>query len=263
MSASVLRRSGAANDKVDFVIAGTQKGGTTALYWYLRTHPELCMAAQKEVHYFDTEAQFAVEQPDYAVYRAQFTPTGSQRLLGDATPIYMYWEPAPARIHRYNPAMKFIVMLRNPITRAFSHWNMAQKLRWDPLPFEDALRAESKRREEALPLQDRRLSYVDRGFYCAQLERIWALFPVEQTLVFKSEDLRNDPQGTLARVTDFLGVERLGAVEAKEISTRKYDRAMTAAERNYLVGVFEAEIHELERMLGWDCSDWLTAPASA
>src|SRR5580765_8161584 len=122
--------------KVGFVIAGTQKGGTTALASYLYEHPEICVAGAKEVHFFDTDSLFrAGTVPDYAAYHARFHPAGRERILGDATPIYMYWEPAPQRIWQYNPAMKLIVILRDPAARAFSHWNMQRTKNLDPRPF--------------------------------------------------------------------------------------------------------------------------------
>ena|SRR5450755_1220153 len=110
-------------EKVAFLIAGTQKGGTTALASYLQEHPAICMSTVKEVHFFDTEEFFASGDVDYTRYHARFNPTARKRLLGEATPIYMYWEAAAHRIQRYNPTMKLILLLRNPVTRAYSHWN--------------------------------------------------------------------------------------------------------------------------------------------
>ena len=77
--------------KVDFLIAGTQKGGTSALDAYLREHPEIRMANRKEVHFFDNEVIFNSNKPDYSMYHSLFQPVGPQMLLGEATPIYMYW----------------------------------------------------------------------------------------------------------------------------------------------------------------------------
>jgi hypothetical protein len=248
------------SEKVAFVIAGTQKGGTSALASYLYEHPTISMSTIKEVHFFDTEEHFASGDVDYTRYHAHFKPTARKRLLGEATPIYMYWEPAPPRIQHYNPAMKFVMLLRNPVTRAYSHWNWNRRHRrgeLDSLPFEQALEAEGRRRDEARPLQDKRFSYIDRGFYSRQIRRIWGLFPVDQTLILRSEDLQRTPQAALARVTDFLGVERCARVEARNVNARPYEVPMSSAARGYLCDVFASEVADLERMLGWDCSDWL------
>jgi hypothetical protein len=251
----------APSGKVAFVIAGTQKGGTTALASYLYEHPEIGMPTVKEVHFFDTEENFASAEVDYAKYHVYFKPAVRGRLLGDATPIYMYWEPAPPRIWQYNPAMKFIMLLRNPVTRAYSQWNMERERGRDTMPFEQAIRSELERCRDTLPLQHRLYSYVDRGFYSDQLRRIWRYFPVAQTLVLRSEELQHTPETALARVTDFLGVARFAAAAPRNVHGRPYQGPMSAEARRYLCQVFEFEIRKLERMFGWNCADWLETEA--
>lgn len=128
--------------KIDFVISGTQKGGTSALDAYLREHPEICMADKKEVHYFDNEDFYCYEQLGYLNYHSFFSPNESHKILGEATPIYMYWYDAPKHIWQYNSNMKLIAILRNPIERAYSHWNMERSRGADKLSFWDALISE-------------------------------------------------------------------------------------------------------------------------
>jgi hypothetical protein len=243
--------------KVCFIVAGAQKGGTTALGYYLREHPELCLPRRKEPHFFDTDRYFAAEPIDYSVYHSAFAPGPAQRLLGEVTPDYLFWPTAPERIARYNPAMKMIMVLRNPVTRAFSQWNMAHQKGREPLSFLQALAAE-RERVHLLPLrQAKRFAYTGRGFYAQQLKRIWRYFPHEQTIVFKSEELLAAPTAVLARIADFLGIAPFLPVADKTVHAREYDTAMTAGEKRYLLGVFEPEIRELERVLRWDCSAWL------
>ncbi len=248
--------------RVGFLIAGVQKGGTTALEAYLRDHPQVCLGDRKELHFFDDEARFAQPRADYADYHAHFQPGRGHRIVGEATPIYLYWAAAPARIHAYNPAMRLIVALRNPIERAYSHWNMERDRGAESLPFGAALRAESERAAAARPLQDRVHSYVDRGFYTAQLQRLWQLFPREQTLVLRQEDLRARPAEALARVTAFLGVDPLPAVAPREVHARPYVAPMERADWEFLRATFEPEIRSLEHLLGWDCRAWLNPPRS-
>ncbi len=146
-----------AREKVDFVIAGAQRSGTTTLDLYLREHPDVAMPwTRKELHFFDGEQHFRSEPVDYRVYHANFTARAPGQLRGDATPSYMYWQPTPARMARYNPALKIVVVLRNPITRAYSHWNKEWRRGRETLPFMEALRAEPERARAALPLQIRR-----------------------------------------------------------------------------------------------------------
>jgi hypothetical protein len=242
---------------VDFLICGTQKGGTTALYHDLRQHPAVCMAGRKEVHFFDDEAAFAGGAPDYAAYHAAFSPTPAHRVTGEATPIYMYWHAAPRRIWEYNPAMKLVVVLRNPIERAYSHWNMETARQADDLPFAEAVRLETERCRAALPLQHRVHSYVDRGFYLEQLRRLWTYFPKTQVLVLRNESLRARPRQVLDEVCAFIGVPPLDTVAGTDVHSHTYAAPMGAEIRAQLRAVFEYDIKGLERALGWDCSDWL------
>ena len=252
-------------DQVSFIVGGAQKGGTTALDRYLREHPELCMPrptmvgthSSGEVHFFDTDANFAVEPVDYTAYHARFEPHPPQRLLGEVTPSYMFWPGAIERIARYNPAMKLIFQLRNPVTRAFSQWNMARQAHREPLSFMEALRAEPERLRNLPPRRARRFSYVERGFYASQLQRVWQSFPVAQTLVLRSEELLGQPAEVLARLASFLGIAPFPSVGEKTVHAREYDTTMSADEKQYLIGVYEQDILELERLLGWDCAAWL------
>ncbi|TVM04152.1 MAG: sulfotransferase [Candidatus Brocadia sp. WS118] len=246
--------------KVGFLIAGTQKGGTSALDAYLREHPEICMADKKEVHFFDTERYFQKVKVDYSVYHSFFSPKSSHKLLGETTPIYMYWYDSPRRIWQYNPSMKIIMILRNPIDRAYSHWNMERDRDVDHLSFWDAIQNESARCREAMPYQHRQYSYVDRGFYSEQLRRIWTYFPKNQTLILKSEDLRINPKEMLEKICLFLDLSCLHTVAIKKVHSRPYVSSLSRKEWEYLRLQFACEIRSLESILGWNCNDWLEAP---
>ena len=246
------------NIKVNFVIAGTQKGGTSALTEYLRLHPEICMAERKEVHFFDTEEHFLKKPPDYTPYHVHFRPGPSAQLFGEATPAYMYWSSAPGRIWEYNPDMKIIMILRNPIERAYSHWNMQRDRGKDSMSFYDALKREHRRCREALPFQHKLYSYIGRGFYTEQIRRIWQYFPDTQTLIMKTEDMRDHPEPTLRKIYEFLGVHPPKEIEPIDVHSRSYVTPLAEKEERYLENIFEFEIRQLERMLGWDCSKWLS-----
>ena len=147
--------------KVDFLIVGAQKSGTSALDEYLRGHSEIQMAKRKEAHFFDVENNF-VSRVDYSKYHALFEDDCGRTRKGEATPIYMYWYEAPKRIWEYNPNMKLMAVLRNPIDRAFSHWNMERDKNTDNLPFSEAIRTEAMRCRKALPFQHRPPSCIKK-----------------------------------------------------------------------------------------------------
>ncbi len=242
--------------KVDFAVAGAQKAGTSALADYLEEHIDVSMARVKEVHFFDHDEYFTSPTPDYTPYHANFDPRPSQRLLGDATPAYMFWLTGPQRLAQYNPAMKLIMLLRNPGKRAYSHWNMGVKQKRETLSFDDALRAEEQRARDIAPEQLRSYSYVERGRYSAQLRRVWEYFPVEQTLVIKSESLKSHPVPELAKISAFLGIAPFPRPGPREVFALPYEAPMSDDARAYLQQAFASEIDTLEQMLGWDLTDW-------
>lgn len=244
--------------KVDFVVGGAQKGGTTALDFFLRKHPKICMANRKEVHFFDSDTLFMKKYEnilDY--YHSFFKNKNISCLSGETTPIYMYWYRAPQRVWEYNPAMKWILILRNPILRAFSHWNMEFSRGNEKLDFFDAILNERERCRKALPFQHRIFSYVDRGFYSEQIRRIWHFFPKSQVLVLKNDDLKGRLDYSMSRVFAFLGINSDFEVANQDIHSTKYSRCLVRKEFDFLKEKFLLEIRQLEKMFGWDCADWL------
>jgi hypothetical protein len=248
--------------QVAFIIAGTQKGGTTALDSYLRQHPDVCMARVKEPHFFDTDEYFTSHAVDYQHYHDFFPPDAAPRLCGEATPIYMYWHDAPRRIWEYNPKIKLILLLRNPITRAYSHWNMETRRAIENLSFTQALATEAERCRSAAPYQHRHYSYQDRGFYSEQLRRLWRFFPPAQTLVLKSEYLRQHPQRFFDQVCDFLHISHHPLILSHNIHALPYAHPISYADQEYLQKYYYYEIKQLQQMLSWDCRDWLDDTAS-
>ena len=250
--------------KLDFIIAGTQKSGTSVLTYYLNQHPAIAMAHKEEAHllvqprrhFFDNEAMFASGNINYDLLHRDVAVTAQTLVTGTCTPVYTYWKPAMQRIHDYNPSIKLIILLRNPIDRAFSHWNMQRDRKLDLLNFLDAVKQEENRAREVYPLQLRKFSYVERGFYSEQMERVFRFFPHEQVLVIKFDDLRRDYRAVTDRIVNFLGVPPFPRLKNREENVINYARPMTQSERVYLFSIFENDIAKLEKLLGWDCSDW-------
>jgi len=242
---------------VDFVICGTQKGGTSALESYLKEHPAICMANRKEVHFFDNEIFFTEGKPDYSAYHSCFSPEPHHQRMGEATPVYMYWRDAPRRMWEYNPNMKLIAVLRNPIERAYSHWNMERSRNFETLPFLEAIKQERQRCREALPFQHAVYSYVDRGFYLSQLRRLWQYFTKDNVLVLKNEKLRAQPNEVVKTVCGFIGVEAHEAVNQRDVHSLPYSSELCGEEKEFLRHIYEFDIRGLERELDWDCSNWL------
>ena len=242
--------------RLSFLVCGAQKSGTTALAAYLRQHPGIHLPETKELHFFDDESQTWPE-PDLNKLHHHFKTADADQLWGEATPISLYWDPAAERIWRYNPAMRLVVILRNPIERAYSHWAMEHRRGNDQLPFALALEQEEARCREALPFQHRVFSYVDRGFYSAQLRRLWRFFGREQVLVLRQEQLRLSPQTCIENICQHLNIPPGQTITPLERHKGDYESAMSPGCRERLRQIFWQEIGQLEQLLGWDCSDWL------
>jgi hypothetical protein len=243
--------------RVDFVIGGVQKGGTTFLASILAAHPGIVMPEMKEPHWFDNDERYAHGVPPPARYHALYGDPTSTRLWGDATPTYWWWPPAPARIRDYHPGIRWILLLRDPASRAYSHWNMERKRGRETLGFREALAAEDERMRRATMHESRAYSYLSRGYYARQLARLWTLFPREQTLVLRSDWLYAEPSAIAARVFRFLGVPPMPPSALPPINAGDYDSPLDPADRAALVASYASDIRELETMTGWDLKDWL------
>ncbi|MEP6974852.1 MAG: sulfotransferase domain-containing protein [Spartobacteria bacterium] len=250
-------------DRLDFIIAGTQKGGTSALHYHVDQHPNITMAHSEEAHmidhprrhFFDDERRFA-GKVNYEILHDGIELKPKSLAVGSCTPIYIYWKPAMERIRNYHPAIKLIVLLRNPIDRAFSQWNMNWDRQRETLGFREAIAAEIQEKETSPSLQSRRRSYVDRGYYFEQMERVFRFFPRAQVRVIKFEEFRKRTAETVNEVFRFLGLEPLAKIRNREQNQIPYEKKITPEERQYLYRLYEDDINRLEDLLGWDCSDW-------
>jgi Sulfotransferase domain len=248
--------------RIDFFIAGVQKGGTTALDVFLRQHSSIQMASIKEVHFFDDESTDWTA-PDYGRLHGVFDWRAAHTVIrGEATPIYTYWPNSLERLHRYNPAAKIVVGFRHPSLRAFSHWRMEIKRSNDTRSFAEAIGERGRERVWHSPSGVHRVfSYVERGFYAAQVERLLHLFPRDQLFFFRSDRLWSGTAEVLNEIQDFLGVERQLAPE------RRYIVPMDARElgsipveqKQMLDSLFAQDIRALANLTGLDLQNWLDA----
>jgi hypothetical protein len=235
--------------RVNFLIAGVQKGGTTALFDYLGDYPDIALSDVKEVHFFDdTTRDWAA--PDVTAYHAHFPPPDG-RPTGEATPIYSYWPGSLERIAAYNPAMKLIVVLRDPVQRAWSHWRMEHARGAEPHPFAWCIREGRQRLFDAEPWGHQRdISYVERGFYGEQIERLLRLFPDRQLKVTTAEALRADPGAVLGDVRAFLDLPPAPTPPSRESHVGREMDGLTTADIDHLRQVYAADAARLAALTG-------------
>jgi sulfotransferase family protein len=238
----------------DFLVLGAQKAGTTALYAYLRWHPGITGPSWKEVSFFDRHWWRGKRW-----YRGQFPLRSRGRLVGEASPSYLFHPLAPERARAVVPDARLLVVLRNPVDRAYSQYQHEVALRREPLSFEDALAAEEGRTRgevERLVADPRAFShewwdhtYASRGLYAEQLDRWLAVFPREQLLVVTSDELAERSARTYASILAFLGAAPHRLDEYPRVFDRDY-APMRRETREALAARFAEPNRRLEELLG-------------
>lgn len=213
------------------MIIGAMKAATTALYRWMTSHPQVMAGRRKEHHYFDQPAgPIAGVGDPFASYRLGFPArpamwvrrlrSGAPVVTGEATPAYLFHEKVPARMADVLPAAKLIVVLREPVDRAFSHHAMMLKSGAEDLPAAEAFAAEEDRLRKSRELlarghQPERAywthSYLERGYYAGQLERWLGFYPRSQMLILSYEELAADPWSAYAQCLRFIGVDPAAA----------------------------------------------------
>ncbi len=253
------RATSAVRPLPDFLIVGAQKAGTTALYSYLRRHPGIIGPAWKEISYFDRHYRRGESW-----YRGHFPATHRGRLVGEASPSYLFHPLAPERAAALLPEARLIALLRNPVDRALSHYHHEVALGREELPFEQALEQEEERTRGETDRLRREPdyfshawwdhTYLARGRYAEQLERWLEAFPPEQLLVLATEELAALPGASYARVLEFLHAAPYELESYPRIFARSY-AAMAPATRQRLAEYYAEPNERLFELLGREL-DW-------
>jgi hypothetical protein len=240
------------------LILGAAKAGTTSLFEYLSQHPSVCPCRHKETHYFEERSHLGDRW-----YRANFARKRGQTVTIEASPSYLPNPSIPAKVARTLVAPRLIVLLREPVDRAYSHYHHSRALGREPLAtFEEALEREEERvAEDRMRLERgdletsaawRRFSYRGWSTYGPQLERWLAAFPRNRFLFIRSEDLYADPRSVLARVEAFLGLEPFPCPDLKARNQRDYAPPDPATRRR-LQRAFEHSNRQVAQLtgIGW------------
>ncbi|MBN2866568.1 MAG: sulfotransferase domain-containing protein [Thiotrichales bacterium] len=237
--------------KLDFLIIGVQKGGTTSLQKYLQKNSLIGMSEIKELHFFDKDK--FLNKGDYASYHSYFFNRKSP-VLAEATPIYSFLTRCHKLIKDYNPDIKLILVLRDPVKRAYSQYNMALQKGKESLSFSEAVRAEMA--QEPFPNQERIKSYVSRGFYFQQISKLLEVFESKQLIVLFSDDLMNNHRMVLSELNDFLGIPTFDYGDSLVAHKRIYQDKMDSKTESLLYSLYKQDIEQLERLMRKDLSSW-------
>ncbi|MEH7385241.1 sulfotransferase domain-containing protein [Bacillus sp. JJ1521] len=244
-----------------FLIIGAMKCGTSSLYRNLVNHPQVISASKKEVHFFDKKFDRGLDwYLNHFPLLLENTNENRQDLItGEASPKYLVHPDAPKRAYETLPNAKLIVLLRNPVDRAYSHYHHMARNRNELLSFEEAIMKEAGQLNQQMEkvLDNYKTiptSYLTRGIYANQLERWMQYFPREQFLILKSEDFFKDTQSTFKQVTDFLGISEFDFSEHKQWNVGQYNR-MEEQLREWLKLFFKPHNERLYQLLGRNL-DW-------
>ncbi|GCE93222.1 TPR domain protein [Arthrospira platensis NIES-46] len=190
----------------NFIIIGTQKGGTTSLYRYLEEHPQMVGCIKKETHFWNQHFDRGLDW-----YLSHFPPSifDTNIITGEATPNYLESPKVPERIFEEFPSIKLIVLLRNPITRALSQYHHWVRLMREYRPLEIVIESELNLIKSNLESESKLIQYpgyIWRGLYLPFLEKWMSIFPREQFLIIRSEDFYQNTSQVFNQVLDFLGL---------------------------------------------------------
>jgi hypothetical protein len=251
----------------DFLIVGTKRGGTTSLWSYLDAHPQVLSMYPRPRGLKSTDYFFDADPDRLRWYRSHFHTDvyrGLRRrrhdrvVNGEASPYYMYGHHIPRMIAGVVPQARLIVLLRNPVERAYSHFQERVKQGEETLCFDEALEEEQSRiagRHAHRPTRYLRshdfYSYRDRGIYLPQLQRIYAAFPQHQVLVLQSEDLYANPQRVFDETCEFLGIRDMSLGEPR-IHNQIKRAPLSVEKRAELVDFYRPHNERLYEFLGRD-----------
>ena len=255
----------------DFIIIGAKKAGTTSLYDFVVKHPTIAPASTKEVRYFSGRRYnlgklwYRSNFPTDLSRRRFYKKTNQNLLSGEASPGYLFHPMVPSRMKEILPGVKLIVILRNPVDRAYSDYHHSLRINKETLSFEKAIELEEERcageRErmindlDFLPINYITYSYLARGFYAGQLENWFKCYDRKQFLILATEDLHENPQRTLDQVFDFLGVSPFQVGNLRNLNTGNYEE-MNESTRKFLIEYFKPHNERLSKLLkrsfDWD-----------
>lgn len=237
---------------VDFIIAGTMKGGTTAGIVNLSKHPDISMV-KEEIHYFENTKNY---QKGLEWYKSHFDYT--KKMAGDKNHDVMYQSSCLQLLQEINPQVKIILFLRNPIERAYSHWKMIRDLFKGEESFEYAVMDEIKNRwrENRISKITFRYHFVQRGFYYEQIEEILKYFPKDNLYIAISEKIKDNMDEQYQKVFSFLNLPEYHT-DFQEIFKSKSNNNVNKNSRIYkfLKDLYTKDVRNLEKFIGYK-TDW-------
>jgi len=190
-----------------FLIIGMAKCGTTSLYEMLIQHPKIRSAITKELYFFEKDTEYS---KGLHYYKRKFQPCAEDEICGEATPHYLRYHKTPKRVKDSLPNIKLIVLLRNPITRSYSHFYGYLRLcnQHEEKPITRNLEKFVKiiMKNPNIKLNYRGREFLEKSIYVTMLKRWYKYFSKEQIMIIKSEDFFENPCKVTDEIFEFLGL---------------------------------------------------------
>ena len=250
----------------DFIIIGTARSGTTSLYYNICEHPSVLPAAYDEIGFFDSNYHLGINW-----YRSMF-PTKRKMeqvkektgfaITGEDTPFYI-WDPLVAeRILKILPNVKLIVLIRNPVDRAYSNYHLGLRSGTENLSFEDAIKSELSKLETVETNSENITakftiprSYIVKGLYAEQLKIWFELFRSDQLLIVNTDDFEAHPQKVLNEIYGFLEIPEINIGNLEKHKVELYEK-MKSSTRGFLLDLYKPYNEILFNLIGqkfdWD-----------
>ena len=240
----------------DFLLIGAMKSGTTSLFNYICQHPAVLRPKSKELHYYDNRRYGTWTLEDYL---EQFPEKPQGFITGEATPFYLRHKHAPEWVANDFPDVKLIAVLRNPVERAYSHYQQRFRKGKEGKEFLEVLKIEDETMADALlvdikdPVYKAKFpdsySYLSRGLYCEQLTNWEKRFPKDRFHVLITEDLLASAKDELAKIFVHLQLTPTDVHNKVEVNTSDYPQMPNSA-RQWLENYYDQPNAELSKHLG-------------
>ncbi len=200
--------------KANLIIPGAGKSGTSSLHGYLNQHPEICMSTVKEPQFFSIDETFA---KGFEYYNSIFNCNKEAKYFGESSTTYLLSEVAIERIKKYVGQPRFIILLREPVAKIYSHYSWLCANNVEVLPLREALKADMNSTFDAnKPLNGIGYkNYILSSMYGTLIERYYNAFGKENILIITTEKLSSDPLATLNDCFDFLKLKHLESIVEK------------------------------------------------
>jgi hypothetical protein len=229
----------------NFLIIGAMRSGTTSLFAALAAHPQVFGAPGKELRFFDLNYERGIDW-----YGERFQGSKGKVAIGEASQTYIYDPLALDRMAAHVPDARLIAILRDPVERAYSHYWLNRSRGREPLSFEEALEAEEGRLKGSSRSDRFFYSYVDRGHYKTQLDRVCSLYDRSGLHVVLFDDLRDHPVQTFEGLCRFLGVEEGAIASAPSTQVNAFQRFRSLRLRAWTKAVEHRGLGRTSRGLG-------------